>query len=161
MKQLTASAACIGLLCLIAGCKKTTSESNQIKASIHSTCISVINLEHTHSYAEKSTTSPVYYVGGYSPGDADELGVVFYGQPTKTTYDLAGSTPFPVVLFWDPGNDEVNQYGAVSGEVEVVSLEWSGDEIVFIELRIRNVSVANESPTTWCVNEGLIFWSSL
>lgn len=143
-------------LFLFAGCKKTNADSNQIKASIHSTCISVINLEHDHSYAYFDAGQ--YYIGGYSEGDADELGVVFYTAPAKGTYDLASSGALG--LFWDPGNDEVNEYGSISGTVEIKDIDISGTSIYLVEMKFSNVIVQQSSGPTFCVNEGLVFYAS-
>ena len=156
MRKIKILIASLLLLCGFQQCHQA-STSSFAKAAISSSCSNTINFSVSGDNVFAEYPGVNYNVGGEG---TDELGIIFYVTgPGPGTYDLSGVS---ALLYWDPGNDGIDEYGSISGQLIVNSVNYVNGVIQSIDITFNNVTVKNFSTgDTKCVNAGHIYFKLL
>ena len=170
MRKIKTSVTLLILLCAFQRCHQTDT-SSFAKAAISASCSSTINFSVSGDkvFADVVYNTPgngLINVGGEG---SDELGINFYssnisGAFSAATYDLATNNLTGAVhvdLYWDPGNDGVDEYSSISGTLIVNSVNYVSGIVQSVDITFNNVTVKNAAGATLCVNAGHIYFKLL
>jgi hypothetical protein len=150
----------IVILCcilLFSGCRKSGKSSNtKFSFDVYPNCTT------PSGYAGRDVDVSITSFGFQISGNTgtDEVGINFYGTPViGTTYDLGAITPFNVDVYWDPGDNGVDEYGSQSGQATVVDLKVENNVIQRMEVTFDNITAINApGGVPICIKSGLILF---
>lgn len=148
----------LGIL-LWGSCKEENTRIGLIQAAINSSCGGAINFQGDHVFAYMETSgaySGELLVGGYPFDETKEFGMHMPWPPAAGTYDIASTG---ISIYYDPddrNNSDADQFGSISGNVQVVSVELNGDKVNQIDVRFDDVQLMNGSGSSLCLDDGKI-----
>ena len=73
-------------------------------------------------------------------------------------YDLTASGD--LILFWETGNDTADEFGSISGTVEIVDISFNNSGFIDqVEMKFNNVNVHQSPTSSLCVNDGYVYYN--
>ena len=174
MRKLFLPVVLLSIMLSFQSCTKTTSGGNnsEMKAGIYPACNSTINFDSKGSHVDF-----VLYPDGLNfsatatiPGSTDpsnELGMNIYiggGQTLHTgMFDLNSVWPLSFVLYWDPKDDALDEFGHISGQITINSFNFeSGHDNDYNYLTEMDFSfngiLQDPNGNEVCISDGHCHW---
>ncbi len=138
---------------LLAACGK--SKINKFSFDVYPDCTTPT--KYSSNDVDVSYPSTGFIISGNT--GTDEIGIYFYGTPVEgVTYDLGATSPFNVDVYWDPGDNGVEEYGSLSGQAKVIDFQVVDNVVQRVEITFDNISAINPGGNTICIKSGYILF---